>query len=341
MNAVVVIITLSSGTYSSLPESVFAFGLLGTVVSMWEAKVYPLAILVAFLSGLWPYIKLLSMACCWILPVSPLNLSSYLPSISLSRRIWILRVVEMLGKWGLLDFYVMVLMMCAFHLNLLLSLTGTPQVGLVEVLVQPNFGFFSFLLATMMSHTLSHIVIACHRHVVSPTKTGLETSSSSNNGCEDLAFDKHRITKWTSCLIDSEFLVPLKYIDLNYCRDNEVKANTNRVSVDNNSLSDSNNKDENKDPEYSSSTSPHSVIDTHVKVKLSDIGKYTIVTLLLLTMIGVAVSTSLLSFKFEFQGLVGRLLEEEGEGKSVVAYSFDSVGWAMQEAAGLFFFFLF
>jgi hypothetical protein len=40
INAVVVIITLSSGTYSSLPESVFAFGLLGTVVSMWEAQVY-------------------------------------------------------------------------------------------------------------------------------------------------------------------------------------------------------------------------------------------------------------------------------------------------------------
>jgi hypothetical protein len=52
-------------------------------------------------------------------------------------------------------------------------------------------------------------------------------------------------------------------------------------------------------------------------------------------MVGVAVSTSLLSFRFEFQGLVGRLLEQQGNGKSVVAYSFDSVGWAMREAAGL------
>jgi hypothetical protein len=92
MNAVVVIITLSSGTYSSLPESIFAFGLLGTVVSMWEARVYPLAILVAFLSGLWPYIKLLSMVCCWVLPGSPpLYIPSLWPSISVQSRIWILR----------------------------------------------------------------------------------------------------------------------------------------------------------------------------------------------------------------------------------------------------------
>jgi hypothetical protein len=96
MNAVVVIITLSSGSYSSLPESIFAFGLLGTVVSMWEAKVYPLAILVAFLSGFWPYIKLLSMGCCWVLPGSPpLDIPSLWPSISLQSRIWILRTGEL------------------------------------------------------------------------------------------------------------------------------------------------------------------------------------------------------------------------------------------------------
>lgn len=51
MDAVTVVINVSSGVYSSLPTPVFTFGLLGTVVSMWEAKVYVLSILVAFLSG--------------------------------------------------------------------------------------------------------------------------------------------------------------------------------------------------------------------------------------------------------------------------------------------------
>eukprot|EP00596_Hydrurales_sp_CCMP1899_P009730 CAMPEP_0119040798 /NCGR_PEP_ID=MMETSP1177-20130426/10836_1 /TAXON_ID=2985 /ORGANISM="Ochromonas sp, Strain CCMP1899" /LENGTH=1435 /DNA_ID=CAMNT_0007006205 /DNA_START=495 /DNA_END=4805 /DNA_ORIENTATION=+ len=325
INAVVVIITLSSGTYSSLPESVFAFGLLGTVVSMWEAQVYPLAILVAFLSGLWPYIKLLNMACCWILPASP-PLAG--PSISLNSRIWILRTIEMLGKWGLLDFYVMVLMMCAFHLNLLLSVTNTqvPK-ALVEVLVQPNFGFFSFLLATMLSHILSHVVIACHEHVIS---TSVMKDSRSNNLDDSKTSAYTGI--WTSRLIDSEILVHLKYLRLD---SSTVGEENDGASVDIDSCNDCIDDNDKVDSDSSSSTSLNSVIYTHAKIRISERGKYLLVTLLLLTMVGIAVSTSLLSFRFEFQGLVGRLLEQEGKGKSIIAYSFDSVGWAMWEAAGL------
>ena len=38
--------------------SLFDFGLINSVTDMWKAKVYPLSILIAFFSGIWPYLKL-------------------------------------------------------------------------------------------------------------------------------------------------------------------------------------------------------------------------------------------------------------------------------------------
>ena len=46
--------------------SVFAFSLMGTVEDMWTAKVYPLSIIVFFMSGMWPQIKLFLMMWCWV-----------------------------------------------------------------------------------------------------------------------------------------------------------------------------------------------------------------------------------------------------------------------------------
>ncbi len=40
----------------------------GTVDDMWNAGVYPLAILIAFFSAAWPYVKLAVMLAAWVLP---------------------------------------------------------------------------------------------------------------------------------------------------------------------------------------------------------------------------------------------------------------------------------
>jgi uncharacterized paraquat-inducible protein A len=83
--------------------------LYGTVRDMWSAGAYPLSALVAFFSGAWPYIKLTSMFLCWILPTSVLKLGQRDNGL-----IW----VDILGKWSLIDAYVMVLMMVAFNFTL-------------------------------------------------------------------------------------------------------------------------------------------------------------------------------------------------------------------------------
>lgn len=153
-DAVQVMVKLHLGDKTIDVGSIFSFGLSGTVHDMWDAGVYPLSILIAFFSGAWPYIKLASMLVAWVAP---------LKFLTVGRRETVLIVLDALGKWSLIDFFVMVLMLCAFYIQL--------QVGqnlLVDVTVKPNWGFYGFLLATMMSLGLGHTILACHRLIVEP-----------------------------------------------------------------------------------------------------------------------------------------------------------------------------
>lgn len=336
MNAVAVLITLSSGVFKSVPVPVLAFGLLGTIVSMWEAKVYLLAILVAFLSGLWPYIKLLCLLYCWVIP-PPLptgiilseqkSFPFYGLELHPQHRYRVLRAVEILGKWGLLDFYVMVLMMCAFHLNLQVTQPeGSALFGpiLIEVLVQPNFGFFSFLLATMASHALSHMVLACHRHVVSIVPVNFDFSSTTSEDVDTLTPTTDSIATRKNChLFDIKFLVPHHCFPQKDKVKDALQGNFSHLSDDSH-LEDDLLQPINIDP-----PSSHSVI------QLTLLGERAIIGHIIMFMIVIIVATSMFSFSFEFKGLVGWILEKQGQGKNIVKYSFDSVGSRMQEAAGL------
>jgi Paraquat-inducible protein A len=326
MNAVAIVMTLSSGVFSSIPESLLAFGLLGTIVSMWEAKVYILAILIAFLSGLWPYIKLFSLLACFLLPPprksqqsaessssssSPKSSSCCLWTVSAGRRLYLLSVLETFGKWGLLDFYVMVLMMCAFHLNMSVEMTTGPL--LVEVLVKPNFGFFSFLLATMMSHASSHVMLACHRHVEDVGKSLLTDTCKAAGGAVDEVQD---LELKVFRLIDSEFFVHESHLP-------RLKKNVNHGFYST------------VRSQSAGSLSGENEIAKHYKLKISEYG----ITCLNLLLVGIValvyLATFTFSFTFEFQGLVGWLLQRQRVGSNVSDYSFDSVGWRMQEGAGI------
>lgn len=51
----------ATSTTQPIIPPVFLFSLINTTRDMWTAKVYVLAILVFFMSGIWPYIKLFMM----------------------------------------------------------------------------------------------------------------------------------------------------------------------------------------------------------------------------------------------------------------------------------------
>jgi hypothetical protein len=132
VNAVSVNMTLYIGDDVITPPPIFEFGLKNTIDDMWDAKVYPLAILIAFFSCAWPYLKLIFMFVSLILPPKLLNVS---------KRERLLIFLDTYGKWSLVDTFVMVMFMCAFYMQL--------EIGgiLVSLNVVPHWGFYLFLLS--------------------------------------------------------------------------------------------------------------------------------------------------------------------------------------------------
>jgi hypothetical protein len=87
--ASVIVKIIFEGNEIELPP-VFSFTLTNTVHDMWQAKVYPLAIIIALFSGAWPYAKVLLMLFCWLCPVWVLP-----PRQRETAMIWL----DALGKW--------------------------------------------------------------------------------------------------------------------------------------------------------------------------------------------------------------------------------------------------
>jgi hypothetical protein len=69
-----------------------------------------------------------------------------------------LLALDALGKFSLVDTYVLILFVVAFRFHLEVS----ENLG-IDVFVKPTYGFFSFLLATCLSMLLGHASVYCHR----------------------------------------------------------------------------------------------------------------------------------------------------------------------------------
>lgn len=143
------------GEQTKLP-SLFDFSLGNSVVDMWHAEVYALSLLIAVFSGAWPYLKLVMLLLCWIVPVNLLTRKN---------RERVLMSLDVLGKWSLIDAFVLTLMMVAFHFRIVppVSPHTPPGTARVDAYVEPHWGFYSFLIATMLSLASTHVVLACHR----------------------------------------------------------------------------------------------------------------------------------------------------------------------------------
>jgi Paraquat-inducible protein A len=152
-----VYVVLSNPNGAAQLPSLSDFKLTNSVKEMWDAGAYGLSVLIAIFSGIWPYVKLLLMLFSW---VSPSKL------LAPERRGRILRVVDALGKWSLIDSYVLIMMMVSFRVSVGYPY-GSTDVAL-DVYVQAQVGFYIFLVATMLSLLLSHVSVASHRLAVEP-----------------------------------------------------------------------------------------------------------------------------------------------------------------------------
>eukprot|EP00727_Mastigamoeba_balamuthi_P013713 m51a1_g8965 hypothetical protein (1234) ;mRNA; r:1067285-1071195 len=162
--------------------ALFSFGLVDSIRDMWKARVYPLSVLIAVFSGAWPYIKLVAALACWAAPSQALNAR------------WrgrVLVALDALGKWSLLDAYVMTIMIVSFHFAVPFgsydaSAAERPLALAVDVL--PCWGFVTFLIATIVSLVTSHVVLYVHHRVAAldapdPAGAGLDPRTGAPARC--------------------------------------------------------------------------------------------------------------------------------------------------------------
>jgi hypothetical protein len=136
--------------------SLFDFGLY-TSKDIWTAGSYALSILIAFFSGMWLFLKLLFVLIAFLLPTSIL---------SHKRREQILIFLDATGKYSLLDSYVMIMMLVAFHFHVEIPVINeykTKSGSIFDIFIQAAHGFAMAITGVFISLILSHIMIHLHR----------------------------------------------------------------------------------------------------------------------------------------------------------------------------------
>ncbi|KAH9254574.1 hypothetical protein BASA81_007331 [Batrachochytrium salamandrivorans] len=153
---------LSIAGSTTKPIALLSFGLAGSVNDMWNSGAYPLAVIIALASGAWPYGKQILLLFAWLAP------STILHPLSRGR---LLEVLDMLGKWSMIDIYVLVIMMVAFRFyltsSMVESLTLLPSdVVEVNVVVGAGWGMYGFCLGAMGSLLVNHVMVWYNRKII-------------------------------------------------------------------------------------------------------------------------------------------------------------------------------
>lgn len=128
-----------------------------STIDMWKAGAKELAIMIAIFSGVWPYTKQLMSMLMWL--ISP----SY---ISCKKRGSILHWLDLLGKWSMVDVFVLLTTLASFRITIESpSHVAYLPDGFYEVnmLVVPLWGLYANMLAQLVSQVSSHVIIHYHK----------------------------------------------------------------------------------------------------------------------------------------------------------------------------------
>eukprot|EP01062_Namystynia_karyoxenos_P037343 TRINITY_DN2718_c1_g1_i1.p1 TRINITY_DN2718_c1_g1~~TRINITY_DN2718_c1_g1_i1.p1 ORF type:complete len:1526 (+),score=574.62 TRINITY_DN2718_c1_g1_i1:565-4578(+) len=139
----------------SLPLREFAkFSLGRSIKDMWHAGAIPLAVLVGSFSGLWPYIKVLLLIYAWVMPERRLGPRA---------RERLLERLDKLGKWSLIDVFVLTMTMVGFRLHVQSPQELVPLLGsdfyVIDVSVTPCWGLYAFMFAATGSLVINTVML--------------------------------------------------------------------------------------------------------------------------------------------------------------------------------------
>lgn len=161
-------------------DGFFEFSMARSTIEMWNAGAHALAILIVIFSGLWPYTKQLITLYIWFAPPRWL---------SFKRRGSLLSWLDALGKWSMVDVFVLLMTLASFRLSINSPdhLDFLPE-GLysINMLVVPLWGLYANMLAQLVAQISSHAIIHYHRKATSAARHAqevdweLEPSSAGN-----------------------------------------------------------------------------------------------------------------------------------------------------------------
>lgn len=128
-----------------------------STIEMWNAGARSLAIMIVIFSGVWPYSKQLVTLFLWFAP--PRWVSS-------KRRGSILSWLDVLGKWSMVDVFVLLMTLASFKLSVESpdNLSFLPDsLYSINMLVRPLWGLYANMMAQLVAQISSHVIIHYHR----------------------------------------------------------------------------------------------------------------------------------------------------------------------------------
>ena len=140
--------------------------------------------------------------------------------VSVDNRETLLIVLDALGKWSLIDFFVMVLFSNAFYIQMWVG----DQV-LVDVICVPRWGFYSFVFATMMSLVCSHILLGCHRYIVEPKELPFTDHYDPKESLSSIVYEMN-VSR-----MEEMILLPRKLSDLTSSEAESSRNNNNNTKT--------------------------------------------------------------------------------------------------------------
>ena len=146
------------GDVVNLPP-IFSFSMAKSMQDMFAAGAYQMGIMILVFSVLWPYTKIFITFGMWYAPPRCVH-----PRTRGSTLLWL----DALGKWSMIDIFVMVVTLAAFRIHLLLPqqlATLLPDDFLtIDLAVRPVIGLYSNTLAQAVTQLISHWIIYLHRN---------------------------------------------------------------------------------------------------------------------------------------------------------------------------------
>ena len=131
-----IVINIANRYYQSSP--LYIYSLFSNVTNMWKSNQIIVTLLIAISCGVLPYITLVTLLCCWVLPTSLLN-TKY--------RFRFLLLVNYFSKWCLVSSFVLIILIFVFQFEFSTTMTNMipPQKASFDLFLEPFWECYKYV----------------------------------------------------------------------------------------------------------------------------------------------------------------------------------------------------